>query len=268
MRIPECIKDVVRCLRCARSARLFRDTRAFALLFLRRPSSHQSSRALSVREVTVHPKAARGFPIALRTGTTDIASYREAFIVRYHMPQRLKPDVATILDLGANIGLVSLDLAKTFPDSRIVSVELDRSNYELLCRNVAFLSDRVMTVHAAVWSHSAGVSYSLDREENAFAVGVTANGAQLSASVPSFTPPELIALFHRELVDYVKMDIEGGEHELLLTGDTAWLERVEAISVEIHRDAWTDDIAGVLRDAGFAVRRLVKHWNSLEAYRY
>jgi FkbM family methyltransferase len=268
MRVPESMRDVVRLAGCAGSARFLRDSPAFAALLRDRTRRNLQAQSLRSRELTVYPKVAGGHPVVLRTGTTDIVTYREALVKRYHMPGRLKRDVGTIIDMGANIGLVSLDLARTFPQARIVAVELDRGNFDLLQRNLAGLSDRVLTLHAAVWSHSGGVPYSLACEENAFAVSEQPDQAHPLGWAPSTTPADLMPLLDGDQADYVKMDIEGAEQELLLSADVGWLEQVEAISVEVHRGVSAGAIAEILEKAGFSVRALTRHRNALEAYRY
>ena len=43
---------------------------------------------------------------------------------------------SVIIDAGANIGLASIWFASKFPEARILAIEPEKSNYELLVRNV------------------------------------------------------------------------------------------------------------------------------------
>jgi hypothetical protein len=54
--------------------------------------------------------------------------------------------VRTIIDAGANIGLASLYLAQAFRECRILAVEPDPDNFEILIHNVRRLKDRVVCV--------------------------------------------------------------------------------------------------------------------------
>ena len=157
MKIPETIRDVVRLARCAWSARLLRDAPTFAKLLRQRTAFKSSDWTCRGPQLTVFPKVAGGRAVVLRSGTTDIVTYREALIKRYHFPSSLDPEVTTIVDMGANIGLVTLDLAHSFPSARITAVEMDLDNFAILSKNVAGLQDRVRVLHAAVWSHGRGV---------------------------------------------------------------------------------------------------------------
>ena len=57
--------------------------------------------------------------------------------------------------------------------------------------------------------------------------------------------------FNIESVDYLKMDIEGAEAELM-KGDTSWLEHVRAINIEVHSPpADYDTIKEILERNGF-----------------
>lgn len=44
-------------------------------------------------------------------------------------------NLAFIIDAGANIGLTSVYLANRFPNARILALEVDQQNFELLAEN-------------------------------------------------------------------------------------------------------------------------------------
>jgi hypothetical protein len=54
-------------------------------------------------------------------------------------------------------------------------------------------------------------------------------------------------------VDFVKMDIEGAEAQVLRRA-TEWAERVRSIKVEVHRTYSVSDGANDLRALGFETR--------------
>jgi hypothetical protein len=53
-----------------------------------------------------------------------------------------------------------------------------------------------------------------------------------------------------ESIDYVKMDIEGAEREVLRS-NTEWAERVRCIKVEVHHGYSKDDCIADLQRLGF-----------------
>lgn len=254
--------DVVSLLRTARVSSFPGDV--FAILSL--GIAYALRRRDSPR--VLHPLSLDGESVLVRPGTRDLVTYHDVFVRGYHATRHHGTDVRTVLDLGANTGLVSRWLAKTFPDAEIVAVEMDRDNFSLLRQNLEILGHRVQLVHAAVWTHEDGVSYSLESSEDAYAVqqnGREAPGPPVR--VPSVTPDSLVDLFGGRPIDLVKMDLEGAEAPLLLEADTSWLARVRCLNVEVHEPEFLEPITGALSGAGFRVEAGKVHWSSLEAWR-
>lgn len=67
-------------------------------------------------------------------------------------------------------------------------------------------------------------------------------------------------------VDYVKMDIEGAESEVLRQ-HTGWADRVDSIKVEVHSPYSVADCLRDLRALGFEARPHQHHWACVEGVR-
>jgi FkbM family methyltransferase len=205
-----------------------------------------------LREIRVKPLAASCW---LRTGTTDVLVLRETFNGQYHLPPEEASNPATILDLGSNIGLTVAHYAVTYPEAVIVGIEMDPEAATLASRNVARWGDRCSIVSGAVSTH-AGVG-SFDREagdEWGFKLSRPHTG---SISVETYSVGDLVARLGGA-VDFLKMDVEGTEAELLAEA-TEWTQSVKAISVEIHPPAEIDWCEDRLTQLGFSVRRSDRH---------
>jgi FkbM family methyltransferase len=167
-----------------------------------------------------------------------------------------------IWDLGANIGLTMADLAFRFPHSYVVGVELDEQNVGFARRNVGPWADRCVVVHAAVWSSDGEVHYrGWPGGTSNYQVTDTAEGAPVRAVS--------LATLIREYggpVDYLKVDVEGAERELLRDG-TAWADEVKCVKVELHGDYSVDDCQADLRRLGFTTRPDPRHWACVIALR-
>jgi hypothetical protein len=95
-----------------------------------------------------------GRDVLLRSHTTDIAVFCEMANQAYrHLP--LLPDVRTVLDLGANIGLAARWLNVRYPGARIVCVEPEPGNVQVLRENVRHLDATVL--EACVGGHARHV---------------------------------------------------------------------------------------------------------------
>jgi FkbM family methyltransferase len=172
-----------------------------------------------------------------------------------------------ILDLGCNIGLTVVDLKSLYPGATIIGVEMDRANFELCRQNTASLDD-CRIFHAAIWKANGTIQYAGINEQS-YAIdapGGTAN------TVQSITMDDLIAQNHITNIDYIKMDIEGAEKAILLeTEPTAWLEKTNCLSIEIHDTAGSksaelfNEVRNKLQKEGFRVRKDSNHWCTLIA---
>ena len=236
------------------AARVTQGPRSFGTyLRLRAIGRHVGSGGRVVR-LRVRPLGGRR--VLLRPSTSDVDTLWGTFAGRYHRPPAEAPHPRLVWDLGANIGLTMADLAERHPGARVVGVELDPENAALARANLRPWGGRCEVIEAALWPREGEVRYV--RLEGATA-GHHLTDAPLEAD-PAVTPASAIsprALLAREpdgvSVDYVKMDIEGAEAEVLREG-SAWAGRVRAIKVEVHAPYTADDCRRDLAALGFQTR--------------
>jgi FkbM family methyltransferase len=200
---------------------------------------------------------ALGREVVLRPGTTDEQVFYETFVKQFHVPpEEIQPK--TVLDLGCNIGLTVAHYEVLWPRADIVGVDLDDENCEVSRRNCR----RARIINAAVSGRSGLRMYS----------GAEAWGFRLDPlgdrPVEARTLEELTGCFADD-VDFVKMDIEGAEWEVV-AGPGSWPERVGSMLVEIHdtegrRQEGIDEMMRFLRSKGFTCRPHDIHWSAVWA---
>jgi FkbM family methyltransferase len=150
-----------------------------------------------------------GRPFDVRLGTSDLRVLEQVFARReYSLPKSVKP--RTIIDAGANIGCTTIFFANRYPDARIIAIEPEASNFEMLQSNCAGLSN-VVPVPAAVWSHPTTLTF-VDPKWPKWAFSMKERTNE-GAPVRGVTIPQLIEEFSLDRIDVLKMDIEGGEKE-------------------------------------------------------
>ena len=172
-------------------------------------------------------------PLWVRPGTADVATFDEVFLGHeYDLPwEDFSP--RHILDLGANVGFVSVLFATRWPQARILAVEPATENVILLKRNTGPYR-RVDALQAAVWSHPTQLSVANpDDAVNAFRMTESADEKRAQAQIPALTVAQLVARLGCERLDLLKMDVEGAEAEIL-RGAAEWLDRVNVLVVELH----------------------------------
>jgi FkbM family methyltransferase len=169
--------------------------------------------------------------VIIRPGTSDVQCLSKVFVEHeYAMPfENINPEL--IVDAGANIGLATLYFSKIFPETKIIAIEPEPSNYDLLVRNCSGMTN-VILCRAAVWNTDTSLQIkNPDAEKWAFAVKpVPLNGAGIKA----LTISQILAQSGYDRIDILKLDIEGAERELFTDGCEAWLSRVKIIIIELH----------------------------------
>jgi FkbM family methyltransferase len=177
--------------------------------------------------------------VFLRENNSDLMTFTEIIDWGVYRPAVASlPNVKTVIDLGANVGLASLYLAAAWPECRIVAVEPNRSTFDVLTRNLAALvqSGRCEVLNAAIWSRetilAADSSIPSDKF-NWFKVQETAS-TPASDTCEGVSMTALMQRFGVSHIDLLKVDIEGAETELF-SGDLSWLARTDAIAIEFHK---------------------------------
>jgi FkbM family methyltransferase len=161
------------------------------------------------------------------------------FAGEYDIPLKRPP--ATVLDIGANVGLFSVWAAQKWPDARIEAYEPWPENCRDLEENVAPLCGRVAVRDVGV--EGIGCEGRVMRKginrmrcstgnKDGEAVRVAMRNA---SRIPS--------------AEFVKIDTEGAEVEILTGLD---LSKTRAIAVEAHSKELAGEVAGILVERGFA----------------
>jgi len=170
----------------------------------------------------------------VRKDTTDWATYNQIFVREdYKFRHSVAPQ--TIIDLGANVGYASVWYHAYFPTARIVAVEPDsanvqtaRVNFELACRE----GGRLEIEETAIW-HSESHVKLVNPAGTAWGFKVYEAEPEEPGAFPATTMAAIMQRHGMDTVDLVKIDIEGGER-YLFAKNTEWLDRVNALVIELH----------------------------------
>jgi FkbM family methyltransferase len=154
-------------------------------------------------------------------------SYREIYdrqIYRF----RAACDDPLIIDGGANIGLSVIFFKQLYPKARILAFEPDKMIFDVLARNCRnFGYDDVRLIRKALWTSDEPLQF-ISEGGDAGRVP-RSRDSQSSISVPACRLRDHL----NGPVDFLKLDVEGSEFELLC--DCAdLLSRVRNLFVEYH----------------------------------
>lgn len=169
--------------------------------------------------------------LIVRKNTSDHYVFRDIFLLHeFHLPVNVQPKL--IVDLGAYIGLSALYYAETYPDAKIICVEPENSNFELLNSNTQKLK-HVETINAGVWSKNTGLRIRNKKAEKwAFSLEEVNEGED--HDVWAVTIDSILANSGFERIDILKIDVEGAEKQLFSEGCEKWIGKVNVIVVELH----------------------------------
>jgi FkbM family methyltransferase len=221
--------------------------------------------------VAIRLRPLSGQTVLLRPGTSDAQVVYDTFRGAYHLPpcDLSSRDLVRIWDLGSNIGITMAHMAVLYPRARIVGVELDRENAQLCRLNTRVWDDRCTVREAAVWTTGERLAYRLERGRE-YGAHVIVDGAFNEGELHEVEALSLNSLLAEEgadiRVDYMKMDIEGAESEVLRQ-HTEWADRVDSIKVEVHSPYSVADCLRDLRALGFEARPNRHHWACVEGVR-
>jgi FkbM family methyltransferase len=150
--------------------------------------------------------------------------------------------------------LASRYFAAAFPGVRLLAVEPDDSNHELLLKNLEVVcSGSCKVVKGAVWGKSANLAISQVVAERYNSVRVSSEATDQCSQTRGYPMDELVKLAGFPRVDLLKVDIEGAETELF-TANLEWLKRVRAIAIEFHGNSREESgFDSIMSDYGFSI---------------
>lgn len=137
------------------------------------------------------------------------------------------PENAYIIDCGAHIGLSVIYLKSICPSAHIICFEPDTKNFDLLEKNIS--SHHLINVEAkkeAIWTENTSLTFIQDGNM----------GSKIgNNTLPNSVEVKAVRLkdYLNKKVDFLKMDIEGAEYEVLKDVSES-LENVSKIFIEYH----------------------------------
>ncbi len=160
-----------------------------------------------------------------------------------------------IIDCGANIGLSVIYFKRLYPNAKIIAFEPDPKIFRYLEHNIAsFGFERLELINKALWSDEAELEFYSEGADG----GRIKEVGDREKIVKIKT--EKLSKYLSQKVDFLKIDIEGAEYEVL-NECKHLLNNVENIFVEYHSFAYKkqnlSEILKILEESGF--RYYIEH---------
>jgi FkbM family methyltransferase len=180
---------------------------------------------------------AEGFRLRVRRQTCDEQFVHTVILNREYNPPGYEIAASdTVVDIGGNIGTFAVLAARHAVNGRVISYEPDCDNYALLCQNLRMnKAANVLAVNAAVGGNS-GTRKLFRAAQGGFhtIIPEQARGTAAPALVRVLTLKEVFDTNDVVRCNFLKLDCEGAEYEILFSLPEAYFARIDKIALEYH----------------------------------
>jgi FkbM family methyltransferase len=176
----------------------------------------------------------------------------------------------TIVDIGANLGLTTYYFSQFA--SKVYSIEPDKDHFKCLEEMVKYNKlTNIVPINKAIYMQDGEFDFGHNENKTMNSLHTSTWDKSLPVyKVPTVTLKTLFEENKIEHVDFMKMDIEGSEYEVL--GGDAFLEvapKIDSIQIESH--VWANrnpnQLIESLKNAGFKVEAIPNDASLLRGYK-
>ena len=169
------------------------------------------------------------YKIIFKDPKAFLYSVKELFVEEIYK-FKAQDDTPYIIDCGSYIGTSILFFKTQYPNAKILAFEPDNSNFELLNNNIKNWDLKDIEIqNAAIWIDNLGVNFIADGNM-ASKIDESNNTAHNeNQKTKSVRLRDLLT----EKIDFLKIDIEGAEYEVLVDCESK-LSFVENLFIEYH----------------------------------
>ena len=168
-----------------------------------------------------------------------IGMVNEIFIKKNYMFNS-DDDAPLIIDCGANIGLSAIFFKQIYPNSKIICFEPDPKIFEMLKYNLEqFNYSDIQTYNNAVWVRNEKLRFQTD---NSWGGKIVSNDSKNYINIDALD----LNNFLKQKVDFLKIDIEGAEYEVIINCKDLISKNVKNIFFEWHSFSNKGQVLGSL----------------------
>jgi FkbM family methyltransferase len=191
------------------------------------------------------------FPLRCRVKSSDPNVFFQIFIAREYACLDDVTQAELVIDCGANVGYSAAYFLSRYPACRVIAVEPDASNYQLLCKNLEPYGPRAITLHSGVWSHAARLTIeeARYRDGREWAKQVRECRPEEAAGFTAVDIGGLLALAGSPRISILKIDVEGAEAVIFARNFESWIDRVDNLVIELHDDSMFGKASAVFAKA-------------------
>jgi len=138
----------------------------------------------------------------------------------------------TLIDIGGGIGEFAIDVARRFPQARVLAYEPAPDSYSLLQHNIGL--NHLTNVLVLPYAVAAAPGQVGLRRRSGQGALTTTQGEEGAAAATAVSLEDILRSNGIERCDFLKIDCEGCEYSVLLSASSDTLHRISVICLEYH----------------------------------
>ncbi len=168
--------------------------------------------------------------IYLRPNTSDYKIFKQIFIEEeYNVSFPL--EVNTIVDAGSNCGYSIVYFKNKFKDAKLIAIEPDASNIEIINKNTSHYSN-IELIQGGVWHKNTDLNI-LNKNAGKWAFRVI-EAEKGHGEFKGYSLGSIIETYNLNTIDVLKIDIEGAEKIVFENNYKNWLPKTKFGFLELH----------------------------------
>ena len=203
-------------------------------------------------KLIVH-KLRNGVKYLIRTNSSDFGIINEIHIVKeYHkLLDHIQP-TSTVIDIGAQIGVFSVFAAKIANKGKVFSFEPFEKNNLLLQKNIKLNKLKNIIISRNAIAGKSGSRQLTISKENSGGHSLFQEGDE-KVKIKTMTLKEVFDKNKIDKCDFLKIDCEGAEYEILYNTPKEYLDKINSITMEYHENGDIQELRRFLKKANFNV---------------
>jgi len=169
-------------------------------------------------------------------------------------PLKMTNKKQVILDIGANVGFFTFYSLLKSPNAKIISVEADTKNFNILYRNIYGnnLNTQVQLLNKAVFTKKGKVKFYSSVNNTGWSSIYNKRGAKHGEclNIETIKISEIVTKYKLKNVDVCKIDVEGAEYDIILNDRFLDKFKIKKLFIEVDQNP---------RDDRFTLDQLIEY---------
>lgn len=213
----------------------------FVLVEFKNPIVYYRERLRRSRGANVILRLRNGARYSLHANTNEIRMINEIWNMNVYDPlMKYIHDGSTVVDIGANVGIFSVKAGRRAHNIRVFSYEPFPESFAALKENIRLngLEGSVVPTNAAVAGRKGELElFFRPHDPGGVSLYKYGDTSELSSiKVPAITLVDIFREHAIDYCDYLKMDCEGAEEQIVLETPKELFSRIKSITMEWHYD--------------------------------